>query len=285
VYSSREALVLDNIDRECNFLRPLKRMKNSALKFVDLNLSLGATEFILSQTNDLKITGSRISPFDSKKIPPEQIILIEGISQDLHEQDISLCIKDIQKFAGKFKHGEGVDLFIGNITDDFNQNCTFNHRLLSESLIALSTLRKHGTFICRTHRAVRFSEVGQIHILSHYFKTISFLKPFISSPISEERYLILEDFQNQPSDNLLKFLGKVNRSFGELKENLDIVELVPPPVCINSQIRNMLVVANEEIYKKEIYALECLEKGTILYSKQEITEKIKDFFSGKVPEK
>jgi len=57
-----------------------------------------------------------------------------------------------------------------------------------------------------------------------------------------------------------------------------VVEVLPPPACVNSMLREVLVVVNGEITKREIRALECLEKGIKEFSQEEISERVSSIF-------
>jgi len=183
-YVSQEGLTLASLDIECKFSREFKYL-STALKFVDLNTCAGATEFLLSKLKGQPASGARIEPFDlslSNQVPPElvsSVKLLPGISLDLKDNStVHSLIEAIENFSGKYKDREGLHLFVGNLTSNLiEEEPTFHQQLLFESLVALSTLQKHGTFICRTHRALRFSEVGIIHILHLYFKKFILSNP------------------------------------------------------------------------------------------------------------
>jgi len=230
-----------------------------------------------------RIAGARIKLFDlslSNKVTAELVSVVKQLDTcpDWKEQGaVSALIEAIEKFSGKYKNREGLHLFLGNLAGNLvEEEPTFHQQLLCESLVALSTLQKHGTFICRTHRAIRFSEVGIIRVLFLYFEKIYFIKPFTSSPISSERFLVCQHMTARPPDALLQFLNSVNTHFLGLEKGRDILEVLPPPVCVNSKsMREALMSANSEITLREVYALECIEKGTKKYTEEEIGEKVR----------
>jgi len=80
---------------------------------------------------------------------------------------------------------------------------------------------------------------------------------------------------SRPSDALLQFLYAVNEKALSLKDSgRDVVEVVPPPECVKSKLRDMIALGNVEIVRREMAALDCLEKGEKAFSEEEMCERV-----------
>ena len=88
---------------------------------------------------------------------------------------------------------------------DFNKQELLSYRLLfCQIVIALSTQKIGGCFVCKFFDVFHLSTVKLIWLLHCFYKTVYISKPFTSRPANSEKYIIAKNFIGIPPNYLNK---------------------------------------------------------------------------------
>jgi len=160
----------------------------------------------------------------------EQVVGVEG---ELWRTE------NIREFANQVKRraGLGMDLVLSKryqdaLPDQAQEDLVLE--LISDSAIALSTIRRGGTFLLEVSYLDTLLSAQLIQILADAFSSITLVKPVMTAPDRPLRYLVCQDYRGIPemAEQLLRANDALQR--GETitslfpEENLDprLVEYV-----------------------------------------------------------
>jgi hypothetical protein len=123
---------------------------------------------------------------------------------------------------------QGLSLYIAkkNIeySNDYTQEIIYKRFLLTNLIMAFSTLIKGGNFIIKIYDMFTPFTISILYILYNHFKKFTVVKPFSTRPHTNSKYVICTDFIEQKPEileYLYEFFDKfiTTNNSGQVKYN------------------------------------------------------------------
>lgn len=144
-------------------------------------------------------------------------VLNQGNGIDIDEiQDLSTCRLKIisQEIIDHMNEGndmleQGLSLFLAKknikFSEEYSQEINYKTFLLTNVIIAFSTLIKGGNFVIKIYDMFTPFTISILYILYNHFKKFTIVKPFSTRQHTNSRYVICSDFIEQKPE-ILEYL-------------------------------------------------------------------------------
>ncbi|XP_066586803.1 cap-specific mRNA (nucleoside-2'-O-)-methyltransferase 1 [Prorops nasuta] len=269
IFLNRAAVKMANIDSACNFsFTQWKELKqDDLLYFADVCAGPGGfSEYVLWRKkwhakgfgftlvgqNDFKLD-------DFLAGPPETFHPYYGPKEngDVFDPTNQAAFKDLI-----MKHTDEVGVHFMMSDGGFSvegqesiQEILSKQLYLCQCLVALMIVREGGHFVTKLFDVFTPFSAGLIYLMYRCFHSVCIFKPNTSRPANSERYLICKGKRSH-TDDIMKYLDKVNHQLLEKDDDKDVIELVPLEILISDQaFYNYLKDSNNYIGKKQIAGL------------------------------
>ena len=115
---------------------------------------------------------------------------------------------------------------------------------------ALRLLRPGASLVLRLGDCLTRWSVGLVYLLYRSFKRLRIVKPFSSSPLDPERFIVCSGFIAPPAD-VFAMLDSVKR---ECRSGADILSVVPIDRLIEHDFNSFVTRANDRFMRRELDA-------------------------------
>ena len=261
-FLNRAAMKMANLDAICDFMftnpvsdsgKTLVDTNREPLYFADVCAGPGGfSEYILWLQKwrskgfgfTLRNTGHDFKLDDFYAGPPESFephYGVGGVEGDGNVFDAD-NIEQFTRFVLGNTGGRGVHIMMadGGFSVEGQENIQeilSKQLYLCQCLVALSTVRPQGHFVCKLFDLFTPFSVGLVYLMYRSFQQISIHKPNTSRPANSERYIICK-WKRPDSDNIRQYMVNINDRLNQMgfsmggttRSSIDILSLVPDDV-------------------------------------------------------
>jgi 23S rRNA U2552 (ribose-2'-O)-methylase RlmE/FtsJ len=133
-----------------------------------------------------------------------------------NSEDVSRYIHYFEENKAHFITSDGGFDYSNNFNGQEIDSCQI---IFSEMAIALQTLRKEGSFVCKVFDLFSITMVQLIYIVSHYFEKVYLYKPETSRPANSEKYLVCMYFKDNVPLSMKEELFTVIQNWTSFQED------------------------------------------------------------------
>lgn len=257
--SENNSIVLANLDYLYKFTKYFDFNENIFVADLSENL-VALVEYLRIKTSK-KVNNLFDNELFSRKKPDGTTSLSEFLPVNVHGRDGGkklLYLNDIVDHIFIKSRKEYCSMVFSNPptiqnADDFNLEFNNVKPLLDACLIATSTLKQGGVFICKVYDCFSECTIGLLYILSQAFHKFSIVKPKASDPFTSERYVICLDYRD-PKNEATRYFERIafmyeKHNSGDSKK---VINSVIPLEYIPDAFIEYLTNRNEEILDTQI---------------------------------
>ncbi len=206
---TRAEAKINDINNMCNGILLEGRFEDNSIRFLDLCFAPGAFEYYFKRLADMHksltygfgVTITKGLPYNHEFIKNSDYFNFTYVTGDITDL---YCMDNVIKFQ---KNVPYVILADGGMDVSRNYNLQEHMSFMmifAECIIALSTLRKDGSFLCKFFDISHESTISLIFFVSVYFEGIKLMKPVHSRAINSEKYILFYRFKGCSEDILQK---------------------------------------------------------------------------------